>query len=213
MQVLLNPIQARVLGSLMEKELATPDYYPLSLNNLTNACNQKSNRDPVVAYDEQTVLDALDELQKIGLVWKSGVGRVPKFEERFTHDRKFVVRESAVLCILLLRGPQTAGEIRTRATRLYGFKDLEEVLETLNQLEQWGDVRRLPVLPGHKESRWTHLLCGEPETGSLESAPAGRPEMNAADSRLQHIEEEMDLLRDELEELKTAFQAFREQFE
>jgi uncharacterized protein len=129
-----------VLGCLIEKELSKPEYYPLSINALTSACNQKSSRDPVVSYMENTVEEIVDDLVQKELVHKSHVGRVPKIEEHFTHAHNLIPRESAVLCVLPLRGPQTAGEIRGRTTRLCTFETLDEVYETLGRLEEYGKI-------------------------------------------------------------------------
>src|SRR5947208_8964485 len=135
----LDPVELRVLGALMEKEIATPDYYPLSLNALVNACNQKSNREPVVSYDEEIVETALAGLRKQGLCMRvSGDSRVPKHEQRFTERDNLGRREAAVLCVLMLRGPQTVGELRGRTERLYTFEDLEGVESTLNRLAEAG---------------------------------------------------------------------------
>ena len=210
MDIILNEIEVRVLGSLMEKALSTPDYYPLSLNALTNACNQKSSRDPVTSYDESTVEDAADGLVQKGLLNKSTVGRAPKYEERFSQKFNFVPRETAGLCVLLLRGPQTTGEIRGRTSRLCNFENLEAVLKTLENLEEWGMVRRLARLPGRKESRYAHLLCGdaylaEPEEASL-------PGTAAPDTveRIEKLELAVEALQNEIEDLKKSFQAFKE---
>ena len=162
MDIQIDEREARVLGCLMEKQLATPEYYPLSLNALTNACNQKSNRDPVVAWDESGVEAIAEGLIQKKMVNKSLVGRVPKYEELFTGGRNLVPREAAVLCELLLRGPQTPGELRSRATRLAHFDNVEEVLATLANLESWNLALRLARLPGHKESRYAQLLSGPP---------------------------------------------------
>lgn len=212
MDLLINAMEARILGSLIEKELATPDYYPLSLNSLTNACNQKSNRHPVVSYTEQTVRDSIDGLIQKGLVHESNVARVPKYDERLTPDRKLVAREASVLCVMLLRGPQTIGELRGRTARLYNFDSLDEVHETLSNLEEWGYTRRLPRMPGQKESRYTHLLCGEPEISEEETSPVAMSSIGADTERLEIIEQDIAALRDDLEELKRAFKAFVDQF-
>ena len=212
MDILLNEIEARILGSLIEKELATPDYYPLSLNALTNACNQKSNRDPVVSYPETEVQDAVDGLIQKGLVHQSNVARVPKYDERLTPDRKLVDRESSIVCVLLLRGPQTIGELRGRTARLYSFDSLDEVHETLSNLEELGYTRRLPRMPGQKESRYTHLLCGEPEITDEKMVSEAMPGAVADTERLEKIEQDMAALRSDLEELKRAFKEFVDQF-
>jgi uncharacterized protein YceH (UPF0502 family) len=213
MELVLDAIEVRVLGSLIEKELATPEYYPLSLNALTNACNQKSNRDPVVAYDEASVSSVADHLVEKGLVWKSDVGRVPKYEERFTHERSLVPRESAVICVLLLRGPQTVGEIRGRTARLHDFKSLEEVQATLGNLVEWGYAHQLARMPGHKESRYCHLLSGaaEASAGPADFEPPHIPHIEIA--RIEEIEAAVERMQKEIEDLKTAFARFKMQFE
>src|SRR6185437_10016166 len=141
----LDAEEVRVLGALLEKEIATPDYYPLSLNALVNACNQKSNREPVVSYDEATVEAALSELRGKGLASRiTGDSRVAKHEERFCERHNLGRREAAVMCVLMLRGPQTVGELRGRTERLYSFEDLEGVESTLNRLAEMGFVKKLP---------------------------------------------------------------------
>src|SRR5271157_5269172 len=167
MDWLLDAAEARVLGSLLEKEIATPDYYPLSLNALVNACNQKSNREPVVSFDEDTVETALDGLRTKGLALRTigGESRVPKHSQRFTEKFNLGRREAAVLCVLMLRGPQTVGELRGRAERLYQFDDLEAVESTLGRLAEMEFTEKLPRQPGFKEARFGHLLCGKYEPG------------------------------------------------
>lgn len=216
MDIRLTSVEVRVLGSLIEKELATPEYYPLSLNALTNACNQKSNRDPVVDYDEATVESALDALIEKGLVSKTGVGRVPKYEEIFTREPNFINAESAVLCVLLLRGPQTPGAIRTRTARMFAFESLDDVLKTLANLEEWGFVERLPRLPGHKESRYGHLMSDESESVETpEDAPGSTPESTAdtQSHRIDQLEQTLASLSSDVADLKAAFEAFKRQFE
>jgi uncharacterized protein YceH (UPF0502 family) len=213
MDVILNDREIRVLGSLMEKAMATPEYYPLSLNALTNACNQKSNRDPVVGWDELTVQAAAEGLEKKHLANRSTVGRVPKYEEIFTRQHNLVASEAAVLCLLMLRGPQTPGAIRSRSDRLHAFDSLDMLQETLDRLCEWGHVSRLERLPGHKESRYTHLLGGEPEdgTGTLERAD---PSPAAADAgRLEALEADIQSVKKELADLRASFKSFRQQFE
>jgi hypothetical protein len=209
----LDTIEVRVLGSLIEKELATPEYYPLSLNALTNACNQKSNREPVVSYDEQTVQSVVDGLVQKGLLFKSEVGRVPKYEERFTRKHNFINRESAVLCILLLRGPQTIGEVRGRTARLCTFESLEEVQETLNRLEEWHIVQQLPRQPGQKESRFIHLLAAEPELQEIEPVLMAGSVAGPESEHDEKIEREIEALRNDLENLKRDFLEFKKRFE
>ena len=161
---------------MMEKEMATPDYYPLTLNALLNACNQKSNRNPVVSFDEDVVLYSLNGLKESKMIRQSNISRVLKYEHIFANDLKLVAREKAVICILMLRGPQTLGEIRNRTERLYSLKDLDEVQETLSTLEDTKLVKKLPRQPGRKESRYTHLLSGEPDETFVKSANRGEPD-------------------------------------
>ena len=211
----LNAIEVRVLGCLLEKEMATPEYYPLSLNGLVNACNQKSNREPVVSYDEHAVAQALESLKDKRLVWRTDAARVPKYGQEV--DRKFSMekREMAVLCLLLLRGPQTVGELRGRTERLYAFNELEEVGTTLQGLEEMGLVRKLPRQPGRKESRYAHLLGGEPENVEPATAApeAATVQVRAENERLAVLEQEVNTLRTELAELRAAFLDFKRQFE
>src|SRR6201988_4999790 len=175
MSLQLSDIEVRVLGALVEKESTTPEYYPLSLNALVNACNQKSNRDPVMTLDEEVVRQALRSLSDQALVRSAGGdSRVPKFEHRLNELYNFHRHEIAVLCVLLLRGPQTPGELRTRAERMYAFEDLEAVHAALNLL-----IRREPplvkVLPrqaGTKESRFMHLLSGDTSPAEVSDGEA-----------------------------------------
>jgi uncharacterized protein YceH (UPF0502 family) len=213
MELELDAMEIRILGSLMEKELSTPDYYPLSLNALTNACNQKSNRDPVVAYNEADVQATLARLIEKQVVWKSDVGRATKYEERLTHARNLVPREAAVLCVLFLRGPQTLGEIRSRTTRLHEFGDLEQVREALDNLEEWGMVRCLPRMPGHKESRYIHLLGGEDDHSEMPASPTDEPVPAIDPARIEKIEQNLEKLHNEIDALKVEFAAFKKQFE
>jgi len=202
----LDDAEARVLGSLLEKEIATPDYYPLSLNALVNACNQKSNREPVVSYDEDTVETALEGLRAKGLAVRTtgGDSRVPKHSQRFTEKLNLGRREAAVLCVLMLRGPQTVGELRGRSERLYQFDDLEGVESTLNRLAEMEFVKRLPRQTGYKEQRWAQLLAGDVEAAE-EAAPAA--ERGPSDR------ERIAALEREVAELKRAFEEFRRNFE
>lgn len=213
MDFVLTNTEIRVLGCLIEKEMATPDYYPLSLNALQNACNQTSNRDPVVSYDEKTVTDAVEGLKAKRLVLQDHLGRVPKYSETFLKTANLVQREAAVLCVLMLRGPQTIGEIRGRTERLHPFGSLEEAQKTLQTLEEWGYVTLLPRQPGRKESRYAHLLSGAPENG--EEAPSDSPPQNtsAGDESVAKLEEEVKSLRQELEELKRTLLDFKAQFQ
>ena len=209
----LKAIDIRILGSLMEKALATPEYYPLSLNALTNACNQKSNRDPVMACSEAEIQTALDGLAAKGLVNQSRVGRVPKYEERLSQAHNLVPREMATLCVLMLRGPQTAGEIRSRSGRLCTFENLAAIGETLDKLADWGLAARLERLPGHKEARFIHLL-GEhpaPPPSAMETPP---PENEALlGERVALLEDQLSVLQKDMAELKAAFDAFKALFD
>jgi uncharacterized protein YceH (UPF0502 family) len=202
MDIILNEIEIRVLGSLMEKALSTPDYYPLSLNALTNACNQKSSRDPVCFYDEATVKAAAAGLDQKGFLNQSNVGRVPKFEERFSQKYNLVPRETAAMCVLLLRGPQTIGEIRSRTSRLCNFEDLDAVLKTVENLEEWDLVRRLARLPGRKESRMAHLLGGETIMAEPEAASGSGAAAPVAAERIEKLELAVESLQSEIEDLK-----------
>jgi len=215
----LNPVEVRVLGSLIEKEITTPEYYPLTLNALNNACNQISNRDPVVSFDEKTVARAIESLREKRLAWMvTGIGRVPKYEQRFGEEYKLAEQELAVLCVLMLRGPQTVGEIRGRTGRLYEFKELEEVELTLQALmtAQPPFAVKLPRQPGTKESRYAHLLAGEVQIEEREAVPrleAATLEVRQENERLSRVEEELAQVRGELTELKQQFVEFKKQFE
>jgi hypothetical protein len=217
MDIVLNDVGARVLGSLVEKDITTPDYYPLSLNALVNACNQKNNRDPVMNLDENAVRDALRELQEVNLAGPaSGAdSRVSKYEHRLQEMFNFSRGETAVICVLLLRGPQTPGELRGRTERMHRFEDLEAVQASLQKLMQREPplVVMLPRQPGTKESRYAHLLSGDIDVAAL----AVRSEAQAVDhgdrERITHLEEQVADLQRELSDLKQTVEAFRKQFE
>jgi len=221
--VILTEIETRVLGSLIEKDITTPDYYPLSLNALVNACNQKNNRDPVMTLDEIAVRDALATLQEKRLAGPaSGAdSRVTKFEHRLQEVFNFDRREIAVVCVLLLRGPQTPGELRSRTDRMYHFEALDDVVSTLDRLAQREPplAAILPRQPGTKESRYTHLFSGEPPELSVEPANVARAPSpatagaNSTAARLVGLEEEVSRLRQELSEVQQQLAAFRKQFE
>jgi uncharacterized protein YceH (UPF0502 family) len=218
MQV-LTEIETRVLGSLIEKDITTPDYYPLSLNALVNACNQKNNREPVMTLDESAVRDALASLQEKRLAGPaSGAdSRVTKFEHRLQEVFNFDRREIAVVCVLLLRGPQTPGELRGRTDRMYHFEALEDVVSTLDRLAQREPplTRILPRQPGTKESRYTHLFSGEPpEQPEVARASSPAPDVgNSVADRILTLEEEVSRLRAELAEVQQQLATFRKQFE
>lgn len=221
----LTEIETRVLGSLIEKDITTPDYYPLSLNALVNACNQKNNRDPVMTLDEPAVRNALSSLQEKRMVGPaSGAdSRVTKFEHRLQEVFNFDRREIAVVCGLLLRGAQTPGELRGRTERMYHFDELEDVLATLDRLAQ----REPPLAcvlarqPGTKESRYMHLFSGEPPQEVVDQTRSFSPSSGAfasggADStaeRIAALEAEVARLRQEVAEVQEQLAAFRKQFE
>ncbi len=217
MDILLTDSEVRVLGCLIEKEMATPDYYPLSLNALTNACNQKSNRNPVVSYDEETVVYALNGLREQKLVRQSNISRVPKYEQIFSKDLNLINREEAIICILLVRGPQTVGEIRSRTERLYAFQSLDEVQKTISSLEDMeGLIDKLPRQPGRKESRYAHLLSGEPQKTIVETdlpPEAATVIVRKENERIGELQEQIDKLRQELQTMKTEFITFKSQFD
>jgi len=200
--ILLNPVEARVLGALVEKEVTTPEYYPLSLNALVNACNQKNNREPVMSLDEDAVREALGGLEDDGLAGPSrGEGRVTKYEHHLQEVFNFTRGETAVMCVLLLRGPQTGGELRGRTERMFRFESTEDVLGTLQRLMQREPalVKALPRQPGTKETRYAPLLSGETE--AAEMAPAGVVAASDED-RVARLEAEVTELRGEIAELR-----------
>jgi uncharacterized protein len=211
---LLGDVEVRVLGALIEKDITTPDYYPLSLNALVNACNQKNNRDPVMALDEGAVRSALGSLQARRLAGPaSGADRrVTKYEHRMQEVFNFDRRETAILCVLLLRGAQTPGELRGRAERMYRFEGLEDVHATLDRLSQREPplVAVLPRQPGTKEARYMHLLSGS--TAPAETAQVLNS-FSAGDDRVARLESEVAELRREVAEMQEQMAAFRKQFE
>jgi len=203
----LDPIEARVLGCLAEKDMATPEYYPLSLNALTNACNQKSNRDPVVSFDEADVREGLANLRDRGFaIFVSEAGsRVDKFRHRLSEKFNFSRGELALLTVLLLRGPQTPGELRQRCERLHNFADIESLVHTLNKLAARTEdplVKQMDRVPGMKENRWAHLLSGEPQMAAFE-APAVHA--SPLGERVEQLEAEMRTLREEFERFRAQF--------
>ena len=214
---ILNHVETRVLGSLIEKDITTPDYYPLSLNALINACNQKSNRDPVMNLDENAVRDGLRALNDKGLAGtvSSADSRVPKYEHRLQEAFNLPRAETAVLCVLLLRGPQTPGELRGRTERMHRFEELSDVHSALQRLIQRDPplVKMLPRQPGTKETRYVHLLSGDVETAEM---PAQEPDFTAASAdgeRIARLENEIGSLKAEIAELKNVFREFQKQFE
>jgi len=219
---ILTDIETRVLGALIEKELTTPEYYPLSLNALVNACNQKSNRHPVMNLDENSVSQALRSLDKEGLAGPADAmdNRVAKFGHRLQEVFNFDRREVAILCELLLRGPQTPGELRSRAGRMHPFDDLGQVQSTLQRLAQREPpmVKMLPRQPGTKEARYAHLLSGDVQAQGLEGAPEAASEVavmrkTADGERIAHLEAEVAALQREVADVKQQLAVFRKQFE
>src|SRR6202049_3103396 len=220
MNIILNEVETRVLGSLVEKDVTTPDYYPLSLNALVNACNQKNNRDPVMHLEEDAVRQALDTLQQKRLAGptSSADSRVTKYEHRLQEAFNFTRGEPAILCVLLLRGPQTPGELRGRTERMHRFEDLTEVQSTLQRLMQRDPplVRILPRQPGTKEARYKHLLAGDVEdVADVQRAhmPASVPSHPDDAERVGHLEDEVANLQKEVADLKQQFSSFRKQCE
>ncbi len=229
--ILLNEVECRVLGSLIEKEITTPEYYPLSLNALLNACNQKSNRDPVMNLDEAAVRQALHSLDGQSLVRSVSASdsRVTNYEHRLQEAFNFYRHEIAILCVLLLRGPQTPGELRTRAERMHPFDDLSAVQSSLQHLMKREPplVKILPRQPGTKESRYAHLLSGDADlrdnVESFEAKPEAKETattISADGERIAHLEEEIASMRKEVSDfhkevsdLQQQFAQFKKQFE
>ena len=208
--VLLDEEEVRVLGCLIEKEMTTPDYYPLTLNSLVSACNQKSSRDPVVEYDDALVQAALERLQEKGLTRRitGADSRVPRFRHVANDALRLNKERAAVICVLLLRGPQTPGEIRQRTNRMYEFASLAEVEETIEELrtrDTLALVAQLPRQPGTKEARYAHLLMGpidEEEVASSTAAPVRR---SGLEQRVAELEERIAQLEAQFEQFKSQF--------
>lgn len=218
MDIILSPLELRVLGCLIEKESTTPDTYPLSLNALTSACNQKTNRDPLMDLNENTVLDTVEALIKKSLVTaRGGAGsRVSKFAHRLSNrlldEDQFSRPELALLCVLFLRGPQTPGELKSRCTRIHTFRDTAELLATVEHLEQRAGgaaVVKLPTRPGHKESRYAHLFAGEVE--SLPASDASAATVSDEAARIAQLELEVGSLRRDLDALCAQLDSFVKQ--
>ena len=211
----LEPVEVRVLGSLIEKELSTPDHYPLSLNALVSACNQSSNRDPVTALDDATVSGALDVLRRLSLVrsFQASGERVPKYQHLLADTDDLSRAELAVLCVLTLRGPQTLSEVRTRAARLMPNDDpdgAETALEALIAREPTPAAIRLARRPGQKEVRYAHLLAGEIAYEADDAAAVTSP---SSIERIAALEQLTQELRGEVSDLRAQLEAFRKQFE
>lgn len=222
----LTPVEGRILGVLIEKQIATPDYYPLTLNALVNACNQKSNRHPVMELGEEDVETHLQRLRERHLVWqvRTHGSRMPKFEHNMKDVADFSLWELAIFCELLLRGPQTPGELRTRASRLAEFHGLASVEHTLGKLsahEKGPFVVQLPRRPGQKETRYAHLFCEIPQQSETDSYAEelmtdGTPADDVSEKereRIALLESKVEALQGEIDALKAQFLAFRKQFE
>ena len=234
MDYILTPIEARIVGVLIEKEMTTPDYYPMTLNALINACNQKSNREPVMKLDETDADGALASLRNCSLVWqvKTQGSRALKYEHNTKEIFSFSNRELAVVCVLLLRGAQTPGELRLRTTRMCEFEELpalERVLEKLEKHEKGPFVVRLPRAPGQKENRFMHLFYETDPAAQIETAadadpnsgpnsgpnskPDSGPDAESDPGRLEILENQVTQLQSELEQLREAFLEFKKSFE
>jgi uncharacterized protein len=212
----LDGVEGRVLGCLIEKEITTPEYYPMTLNALINACNQKSNRDPVVTFEEEDVAEAIDRLREKQLLstLTGGGNRVPKYGHRLQERLNLGRREVALLCELLLRGPQTLGELKDRAGRMHRFTDTDEVERCLTALSQRPEQQYVKVLPkaaGTKEPRWAHLLSGEPQSPVFaESVSRSR---SAGEDRIPELEAEVAALHRRVNDLEQQWLRFKQQFE
>lgn len=220
MNILLNAVEVRVLACLIEKEKTTPDYYPLTLNALAHACNQKSNRNPVVSFEEADIVRGLESLKQKGLSEKiiKADSRVPKYQHLFGTRLDVAPREAALMCELMLRGPQTTGELRGRADRMYELRDIHEVEEILTGLmeREVPLVTKLPRQAGQKERRYAHLLSGAPEIQDAEkSVPdeAASIQVRSENQRIQKLEEDLSQLRKEFDILKNEFNNLKSQLE
>ena len=217
MPTVLNDVEIRVLGALVEKQVTTPEYYPLTLNSLTAACNQKNNRNPVTSYSENEVAHALETLREKNLtyVFHGSTSRVPKYKHVMPEVMHLNPAELALICVLMLRGPQTTGELRGNSARLHEFSGLEEVDETINSLITHDPeplAVRLPRQPGQKEARFAHLLSGEVPIEELASE-VGAPRSRGREDRISALESEIENLKSEMSQLREQFEGFKKQFE
>ena len=217
---MLNEVEVRVLGSLVEKQVTTPEYYPLTLNALTLACNQKNNRSPVTSYDESTVAQALDSLREKNLayVFHGSTSRVPKYKHVMPEVMHLSAPELAIMCVLMLRGPQTPGELRGNASRLYEFSGLEEIQQALDSLisrEEEPLVMRLPRQSGQKEARFAHLLSGPVDVDTSIVEPSARVSSSrpSQSERVDRLEQEVATLTEGMQKLQEQFEEFKRQFE
>ncbi len=211
--ILLSHEEVRVLGSILEKQYTTPAYYPMTINSITNACNQKSSRNPVVSYDESLVEDiisGLREKQLSGIVTSSDY-RVPKYTQVFGKHYNLSIQEVAVLSVLFLRGAQTVGEIRSRTSRIYNFNNLDEVHETFDKLMNKDETPFIIKLPkdSGREHRYTHLFCGEPEI----TVQVEKIDKESLETKVNSLEDEVRNLKEEIRSMKNEFDQFRKEFE
>ncbi len=217
MDILLNEVEARVLGALVEKEITTPDYYPLSLNALVNAANQKNNREPVMNLDENAIRDAVLSLKekRLAASVNSADSRVTKYEHRLQEVYNFERRETAILCVLLLRGPQTPGELRGRTERMYRFEELSDVQSALQKLMDRDPplAKILPRQPGTKESRYMHLLSGDVAGWEAQPESQATTRQSLSAEQMERLENEVAALQKEMREIKQQLASFRKQFE
>ena len=210
---LLSHEEVRVLGAMLEKQYTTPAYYPMTINSITNACNQKSSRNPVVSYDEfqvEDIVSNLREKQLSGIVTSSEF-RVPKYTQVFGRHYNLSIQEVAVLCLLFLRGAQTVGEIRSRSSRIYNFTDLAEVHETFDKLLNRAEAPFIIKLPKNsgREHRFTHLFCGEPEI-EVQDEPIKKETLEA---KVNQLEDDVLKLKEEITTIRNEFDQFRKEFE
>ena len=214
----LDKEEIRILGALVEKQLTTPEYYPLTLNALVNACNQKNNRDPIVSFDEKTVSDALERLRdrNLAYIFYGSNARVAKYKHMLPSVYELEPSETAVIAVLMLRGPQTIGELRERTSRMHEFAGLDEVQTTLDSLARRDEpvVVKLERQPGQKDARFAHLLGGEIDVAALATThPSRTIQTEAANDRVGKLESEVERLSGEITELRDAFAEFRKQFD
>jgi uncharacterized protein len=218
MPTILNNLEIRILGALVEKQVTTPEYYPLTINALTLACNQKNNRHPVTSYNEDQISNGLETLREKNLtyVFYGSTSRVPKYKHVMPEVMHLNHAEVAVMCVLMLRGAQTPGELRGSGSRLHEFTGLEEVEETLNSLINRDEplVVRLPRQPGQKEVRFVHLLAGDVDVEAYAEAERAAPApRRSSNEQIEKLEQKVDALSNEVESLKKQFEEFRKQFE
>ena len=212
----LSPIETRVLGALLEKERTTPEYYPLSMNALVVACNQTTNRDPIVSYDDRTVEQGLDRLRekKLAMLVHTAGARVPKYRHTLLESYNLDAREVALLCVLMLRGPQTPGELRSRTERMCGPMTLPEIEKFLEELTSGSEplIRVIPARAGQKENRYVQLLSGEPDLESLTVAAMPASPATSEKSRIDTLETELDALKSEFRALREELAEFKKLF-